>query len=327
MKKKLQTTIAAVTLNPALDQTVYCDTFQLGQVNRVSRDRFDAGGKGINVAKVITALGCTATVTGFLGRDNSQFFKRFFQNKQIHDRFVEVEGATRVNIKIVDESNGLVSEINFPGLNCSQADCERLQEVVRQLAADHELFILAGSLPQGASGAIYQEFIKVLNQYGCKVFLDASGNALAEGIKAGPYAIKPNLPELSQLVGRQLRNDAELLKAVNELLAGGIQQVVVSLGERGALAASRDEQWIVRPPKVKVGSTVGAGDAMVAGLAVGEVRGLPLAERVRLGTAAAAASVAQPGTQAASQADVTTLLDYVQIVKQEDNHENRGLIE
>lgn len=305
--------IVTVTLNPALDQTIYFNTFEVGQLNRVERQRIDPGGKGINVAKVIQALGHSVCVTGFLGQDNSHGFSEYFARQGIENHFVEVAGAARVNIKIVDDASGAVTEINFPGLDCHETAVNRLEQVVKNLAQEGQWFVIAGSLPQGVADAYYSRLISLLKSQGARVFLDSSGRALREGIKALPCAIKPNLEELEQLLERPLVKEADIVAAVDDLLAGGIRQVLVTLGARGALVADKTGKMLVRPPVVAASSTVGAGDAMVAGFVAGQTQGLPLAACARLGTAAATASVVQPGTQAGSMREVERILTQVSV--------------
>lgn len=313
MNSNGQQQIVTVTLNPALDQTVYIPHFQLGEVNRVCQQRIDPGGKGINVAKVVRALGQPVSVTGLLGQDNSKLFFEYFHKQGINNCFIEVAGAARVNIKIVDDQSGKVTEINFPGLKSSDENMEQLEAVIQQLAAEHQWFVIAGSLPQGVPEAVYGRLITLLKAQGARVLLDSSGAALREGIKAVPYAIKPNLEELGQLLGRPLTADADIKAAIADLLAGGIRQVIVTLGSQGAIIAEKGELLRVRPPAVVANSTVGAGDAMVAGFVVGQTRGLSLADCARLGTAAATASVVQPGTQAGSVKEVEKLLTQVHV--------------
>lgn len=313
MKKQNPAEIVTITLNPAVDQTLYFSQFLVGQVNRVGKVRLDPAGKGINVAKVIKSLGKDVAVSGFLGQDNANIFEQYFSAEEISDYFIKVHGATRVNTKIVDETSGEVSEINFQGIHYSDSDLQELKNVIKQLAKASKLFVLSGSLPGKAPLDIYQEFTEILQSYDCKVFLDTSGGALAEGIKAKPYAIKPNLEELKQLLGHPLEQERDVLKAAEQLISEGIGKVVVSLGEKGALVADKTQRLIVRPPEVKVSSTVGAGDAFVAGLVYGEAQGMTLVEQARWATAVAAASVAQPGTQACQLKDVVELLPNVMI--------------
>jgi 1-phosphofructokinase len=313
MNNKDQVPIITITLNPALDHTVYVSRFQVGQVNRVHKQLLDPGGKGINVAKVIRSLGQPVWTTGFLGTENTQVFYEDLRKKAIDYQFVEVSGAVRVNIKIVDDQSGQVSEVNFPGLNCNASDLKKFAGLINGLAIDHPWFVISGSLPPGLPDDTYRQLIGILQQQGAKVLLDSSGLALREGIKAAPFAIKPNLDELGQLLDRPLADEAAIKKAVADLLDLGVQQVIVTLGARGAIVANRQELLMVKPPAVSAKSTVGAGDAMVAGFMVGQARGLSLRESARLGTAAATASVVQPGTQAGSIQEVEDLLEQVQI--------------
>jgi 1-phosphofructokinase len=303
--------IVTITLNPAIDQTVYFTQFHVGQVNRVGKERLDPAGKGINVAKVLRSLGHDVAVSGFLGRDNESIFDRYFQAQQISNHFIKVGGATRVNTKIVDETSGLVSELNFPGIHCDPSNLQELEDVIKKLAQDAELFVLSGSLPEKAPRDIYRKFIEILKSYDCKVFLDTSGDALAEGIKAKPYAIKPNLAELKQLMGHSVEQELDVFKAIDTLISGGITKVVISLGGKGALVADGMQRLLVRPLEVRVSSTVGAGDALVAGLVYGEALGMSMEEQARWSTAVAAASLAQPGTQAGRLNDVEKLLPNV----------------
>ena len=311
MNKQKMSRIVTITLNPAIDQTLYLTQFYVGQVNRVGKERLDPAGKGINVAKVLRSLGHDVAVSGFLGRDNADFFNQYFQDHEISNHFIKVHGATRVNTKIVDETSGMVSELNFPGIHCGASNLDALEEVIKKLAVEAKLFVLSGSLPEGAPPDIYRKFIEILKSYDCKVFLDTSGGALAEGLKAKPYAIKPNLEELKQLMGQSVEQKLDVFKAIEPLISGGITKVVISLGGKGALVADRTQRLLVRPLDIRVSSTVGAGDALVAGLVYGEAQGLSLEEQARWATAVAAASLAQPGTQAGRLNDVEKLLPNV----------------
>ncbi len=305
--------IVTVTLNPAIDRTLHLPTFTLGQVNRVESERTDPGGKGINVAKVIKALQHPVLVTGFLGADNASVFKNYFKKEDIHNHFVETAGENRVNIKIVDTTNDVVSELNFLGITPTTLDLDELITTLRQLATTHKWFVLSGSLPPTVPTDIYAKLITMLHEYDCNVILDTSGPALAAGIAARPFAVKPNLPELSQLMNAPLESDEEILGAIKHLLSQGIQKVAISLGEKGSLVADSTQILRAKAPTVPVRSTVGAGDSFVAGFSVGQARNLSLADSVRLASASAGAAVSLPGTQAASLEQVNELIDKVQI--------------
>ena len=210
-------------------------------------------------------------------------------------------------------TNDVVSELNFPGITPTTLDLDHLLDTLRQLAATHKWFVLSGSLPPTVPADIYAQLITMLHEYDCKVILDTSGAALAAGIAARPFAVKPNLPELSQLMNSPMDSEEEILKAIKQLLSQGIEKVAISLGEKGSLVADCNQILRAKAPVVPVCSTVGAGDAFVAGFSVGQARNLSLADSVRLASASAGAAVALPGTQAASLQQVNELINKVQI--------------
>ena len=277
--------IATVTLNPAIDQTIQIPHFAIGEVNRVAEEQSDAGGKGVNVASFLAHFGHKVAVTGILGRDNDHAFEQLFMRQSIEDRFVRLDGSTRVNIKIVDPLKQEITDINAPGLQNSAEGLKALDQAIEQLASDGaEQFVLAGSLPAGLSTAIYRDLIFRLKALGKEVVLDASGDAFSAGLEAGPDIIKPNVDELSELVGHKLTSNDEIISAARAVTAGRVGLIVVSMGSDGALFITEEEVLHAMPKGAVVKSTVGAGDAMVAGILHGRSEGLPLADLARLAT-------------------------------------------
>ncbi len=279
------TRIATVSLNPAIDQTALVPNFAAGAVNRVEHEQSDAGGKGVNVASFLAQFGLSVAVTGILGENNIEPFVRLFAEKGIVDRFVRLPGLTRVNVKIVDERQDRVTDINFPGLSVGTADLARLNAAIDALAADTGWFVLSGSVPEGVPNTVYADLVTSLKTRGKTVVLDASGPAFAAAIPTGPDVIKPNIEELQELVGRNLAGHGDIVAAAKQLIDQGIGLVAVSMGPDGALFVERDAAVLAVPPNITVKSTVGAGDAMVAGIVTGTLRGLDLADRARLATA------------------------------------------
>lgn len=275
--------IVTLTLNPAIDQTVFIPDFQIGQVNRVRDWRFDAGGKGVNVASCLADFGFPVTVTGFLGRENDGIFRQFFAGKAIDDRLIRIAGQTRVGIKLVDPAQQLTTDINFPGLKPTASDLEALFALVKDLAAGHQWFVFSGSLPEGVPSTVYRDLAHRLR--GRQVVVDTSGEAFRQAVAAGAFMVKPNIDELSSYLGRPLEGLAAVVQAARDLLSLGINTVVVSMGERGAIFAEGEQALLARPPRVTVQSTVGAGDAMVAGMVAGKNLGYSLAACARLATA------------------------------------------
>ena len=286
--------IATVTLNPAIDQTVRVDGFQTNTVNRGQTMHFDAGGKGVNVASFLADDGHATAVTGFLGQENADIFEQLFARKRIDDRFVRIPGRTRIGVKIVDEAKQQTTDINMPGLHPSPEAMNTLLETIERLAASYDWFALSGNLPPGVPTTIYATIISQLKRHGKQVVLDTSGQALREGVRAGPTVVKPNVDELQHLTGQLLPDEAAIEQAARQLL-GDIRLVVISMGERGALFVDAATTLIATPPPVLVKSTVGAGDAMVAGLIAGQVQGLSLPDCARLATAFSLGAITNAG--------------------------------
>ncbi|HVN55229.1 MAG TPA: 1-phosphofructokinase [Anaerolineaceae bacterium] len=287
--------VVTVTINPAIDQTVTIPNFTAGAVNRVQSSQMDAGGKGINVASFLADFGERATVTGFLGAENDEIFRNLFERKGITDRCVRIAGQTRIGVKISDQVLHQTTDINFPGEEPSEADITHLFEILAELAPTHEWFVLSGSIPQGVSAGIYAEMVRILA--GKKVVLDTSGKGFREAVPAGPWLIKPNVDELSEYAGRQLDSPAAILEEARSIMGrNNIHCVVISMGKEGAIFVESNETIWVVPPPVEVKSTVGAGDAMVAGIVAGKIRGLSLSECARLATAFSVTAISHIGS-------------------------------
>lgn len=303
--------IYTVTLNPALDKTAEIENFRPDSVNRIRALRTDPGGKGVNVSKVIAKLGGTSVAAAILGGGSGRLIADALAQLGIAGMFRFVPGETRTNLKIIDPVQHTHTDINEPGI---PADAGVLAGLLAELTgrlAPGDLVVLSGSLPAGAPADTYRVWVRACRQAGASVFLDADGELLAQGILAGPDLIKPNRDELSALVGRELGTLPEIAAAARSLLLRGVGRVVVSLGGDGALFAGPERTVYAEGLRVPVGSTVGAGDSVVAALAFARERGLSPEDTVRLAMATGAANVMCSGTQAAEYAAVEALLDRV----------------
>ena len=305
--------IYTVTLNPALDKTVEIPGMALDTVNRVTSMRTDPGGKGINVSKVIAKLGGESCAVGILGGESGRTLLAAFEREGLRTHFRFVEGQTRTNLKIIDRALHTNTDINEPGLTVSPADLDALLRDLLGMVREGDIVVLAGSLPQGAPQDTYRVWTAACREKGARVCLDADGVLLAEGLKAAPYLIKPNEDELSRLVGHRLTDTDELIAEGRRLLKGGVTRVVISLGERGALYLRGNEVLYAEGLSVPVGSTVGAGDSVVAALAYADSLGMSDEDAVRLSTATGAANVMCSGTQPAEREAVEKLLSQVKI--------------
>ena len=305
--------VVTVTLNPAIDQTLSIPGFGAGRVNRVAESRSNAGGKGVNVACFLADLGVETVATGFLGAENAGLFEAAFAERGIADRFVRIPGSTRVGIKIVDDQTRETTDINFPGLTPAAADLDELLARIAALAEPGRWFVLSGSVPAGVPDGIYAGLIESIHARCGRVVLDTSGRPLREALASRPEVMKPNVEELGELVGRTLDGPAAVRAAGESLLDRGAERVVVSMGGDGALFLERGQALLAHPPRVEVRSTVGAGDAMVAGIVYGMLHGQPLADLARTATASGAYAVTRIGAGIEDRDEHRKLIEGVEI--------------
>lgn len=304
--------IYTVTLNPALDKTVEILSFTVDSVNRITAMRTDPGGKGINVSKVIDKLGSKSMATGILGGGTGKAIQSALEEMGLDSFFHFIPGETRTNLKVVDPERHTNTDINEPGLVVTEEILQNLlQELLGKLTGE-DIVVLSGSLPKGAPKDTYGTWVEACRKSGAKVILDADGDLLEAGLKASPYLIKPNNHEISRLLNENLSTPKELEAAARKLMEQyGITKIVVSMGGEGALYVTEDRTVYAEGLKVPVGSTVGAGDSVVAALAVAEEAGMSLEEAVRLSTATGAANVMCSGTQAAEYSVIEELMPKV----------------
>ncbi|MFT4176330.1 MAG: 1-phosphofructokinase [Luteolibacter sp.] len=274
--------IVTITFNPAIDQTVFLDHLAVGKVNRTHRYHRQPGGKGLNVSSMLGQYDIPSIAAGFLGSENSRIFDELFQRRNIIDAFTRIPGETRTGIKLVDLGVHTTTDINFPGLKPAFEDIQRFEKTLRSLVKPGRWFVLAGSLPDGFRVDFFEEILALLKAGGARIAVDTSGEALKIAVENGADLVKPNEHELAEMLGRPLPDFPSRLAAARELQATKVPHVILSLGSEGALFLSPEKAVMASAPPVKVMSTVGAGDSLLAGYLAGEVSGLPLSERARL---------------------------------------------
>ena len=307
--------IYTVTLNPAIDKTAQIPSFTAGTVHRITSLREDAGGKGINVSKCLKALGTQSVAAMILAGETGKHLAELVRAEGLSVLSATAEGQTRTNLKIVDAQRGENTDINEPGPAVTEEILSSLLEALSATACVGDIVILAGSLPKGVPADTYGRWTEYFGAMGVRVFLDADGSCMAEGIKGRPWLIKPNELELAMVLGRSLETEEQILAGGQELLAMGISNVVISMGGDGAFFLWEDAVYRARSLSVPVCSTVGAGDSVVAAMAYGLERKLPKEEQIRLAMAMGAASVMQSGTQAPDIETVWKLAKQVELQK------------
>ncbi|WP_330175121.1 1-phosphofructokinase family hexose kinase [Streptomyces sp. NBC_01498] len=281
--------ILTVTLNTALDITYRTAALTPHTTNRVTEVSERPGGKGVNVARVLAALGHETVVTGFAGGRTGDALRELLAAEGPSDALVPVAGTTRRTIAVVDESTGNTTQLNEPGPVVTPAEWAGFLTSYRGLVAEADAVALCGSLPPGVHVGAYAELVRVARAAGPPVLLDTSGEPLRRGIAARPDLVKPNADELARLTGSR-----EPLRATRDARRRGGRSVVASLGPAGMLAATPDGTWRAAPPKAVRGNPTGAGDSAVAGLLSGYVERLPWPERLARAVALSAATVLAP---------------------------------
>ncbi|MBM7868443.1 1-phosphofructokinase [Heliobacterium gestii] len=318
--------ILTVTLNAAIDKTYRVERFQVGDVKRVKKVIATAGGKGLNVARVIHALGEPVLATGFAGGFAGRFIETKLDEQQVAHDFVRLDGESRTCINIIDEATGVQTEVLEPGPSVSPADTERLLARFQAALERCTVVTLSGSLPQGIDRDIYTRLIALAKGAGKKVILDTSGEPLAKGMEAAPTLIKPNRDEVGQLLGHRIRDAGEAARAVRELLALGPENAAISLGSEGVVlgwgprlrdskgsrAGSATVLW-AKPPAIEPVNTVGCGDAMVAAFALVMSRGYAAEAMVRFAVAVSTASALTAETGGCCVDDVANLMERVEV--------------
>jgi 1-phosphofructokinase len=295
-----------------LDKTVEIPNFTIDRVNRITAMRTDPAGKGINVSKVIDKLGGKSIALGILGGETGLFIKAALEELKIAVDFKFVEGNTRTNLKIIDTINHTNTDINEQGITVTEDILDLLLKHLVEKLGEDDIVVLSGSLPKGAPANTYEIWVRACKEKGAKVILDADAERLAAGLKASPYLIKPNEHELSELLGHTMNTTQEIKQASLKLMEQyDLEKVVVSMGGRGALYVTRDKTIYAQGLKVPVGSTVGAGDSVVAALAIAEEANMSLEEAVRLSMATGAANVMCSGSQAARYSTIKELMSKV----------------
>ncbi|MES4886529.1 1-phosphofructokinase family hexose kinase [Streptomyces sp. NPDC096012] len=282
--------ILTVTLNTALDLTYRVRSLRPHASHRVSEVAERPGGKGLNVARVLAALGHEVTVTGFAGGGTGHAVRdRLADTPGVTDALVPVAGATRRTIAVVDERSGDTTQLNEPGPQIRPTEWGAFLDRYDELLPAAAVVALCGSLPPGVPVGAYANLVRAARSAGVPVLLDTSGEPLRRGVAARPDVIKPNADELAELTGSH-----DPLRATQEARRRGAHAVVASLGAQGLLAVTPEGRWRALPPARIHGNPTGAGDSAVAGLLSGLVEQLPWPDRLSRAIALSTATVRAP---------------------------------
>jgi tagatose 6-phosphate kinase len=309
--------IIVVCLNPALDVTHHVAAVDWAGVNRPSAAHARPGGKGLNVARTLLALGVDVLVMGLAGGITGAGVEAALDELAVPAAFTRIAGETRRTFTVVDGRGGAAS-FHEAGPRVGAAEFARFRTRYERALAGSAAVVLSGSLPPGLPAGTYATLIETAAAAGVPAVLDAHGEPLRRGAAAGPAIVKPNLAELEALAGRRLStadgaDRTAVAAAASQLRTAGAQAVVASLGAEGLLAATGDGRWRARPAAAVAGNATGAGDAVAAALAHGLVLGRPWDERLRHAVALGAATAAAPVAGEFSHADYASALGGVAV--------------
>ena len=278
--------IYTVTLNPSIDYIVRLDQVQVGSVNRMDSDDKFAGGKGINVSRVLKRLDIPNTATGFIGGFTGKFITDTLADEEIETRFVQVAEDTRINVKIKADQE---TEINGTGPTVEPEQLEELKAILSSLTAE-DTVVFAGSSAKNLGNVIYKDLIALTCQTGAQVVCDFEGQTLIDSLAYQPLLVKPNNHELGAIFGVKLDSLDEIEKYARELLAKGAQNVIISMAGDGALLVTSEGAYFAKPIKGTVKNSVGAGDSMVAGFTGEFVKSKDAVEGFKWGVACGTAT-------------------------------------
>jgi len=309
--------LVCISANPAIDRRLRLESIAVGGVNRVDSAQPFPGGKAAHVAMVARTLALDVTWVGFLGGAAGDECESGLSALGIPVTVVRTRAGTRANLEIIAR-DGTVTEILEPGGEVTYGEVERLLSACRDIFAESSAgsqVALSGSLPPGAPPDLYAELTRLAHVYGCRVLLDSSGDALRHGLAAGPDLVKPNRVEAGWFAGRPILGHGEALEVATEMIEAGARGVAVSLGEDGIVWRADDEAptLVSHPPPVKVRSTVGCGDAALAGFAVAHARGLDNEDTLRLAVACGTANCIAESPGLVDRGDVERMMGQVSV--------------
>ena len=288
-------TILTLTVNPAVDRIVTVDRLVFEDRAYIESTSEAAGGRGINVSRVLTGLGTKTTAITTSGRDVGRKFEEQLKQDSFDKEIVKIRSNIRLNIAISDRQ-GLSVKLNERGPKLSKLEQERIAEAVKKLLPSASWLMLCGSAPPGMDTHFYTKLIQLATQHGVETFLDADGESLLHGLEGKPTIVKPNQSEAERLLNTTLITRSQQIDAVQSIKALGPKSVVLSLGSRGVIAATSSEGVLeVVPPQIHSLCPIGAGDAMSAAIVWALTKGESFGDALRWGVAAGTASSKLPG--------------------------------
>ena len=307
--------VLTVTLNPCIDTTLYVDKLKKNALVRSSEEFSIAGGKGANAARQLVRLGIKASAFVLVGGDSGNTYLKLVERDGVQPIPYRVDQPTRRQMTFFEKSSGRYHTVLQEAKPVPRKHEESLIEAIASNLPGKSLLVLSGSTPGNGLFRVYRRVLEETNRQKTKVILDTYGRALAEGIKASPFAVKPNKVECEAFLGFPLRSDPDFRRAYAAFHRKGISLVVISLGSKGFRASFEGIEYVVSAPKIREVNPIASGDALAAGIAYGMLKKLSIEETLRWGCATGAANAAEWAVANCSKNSIKKLLGQVCIKK------------
>lgn len=307
--------ITTVTLNASIDKAYHMtQKIENGTVMRVAKTHNSAGGKGLNVARVVRLCGADAKATGLVGGYNGQYLESLLDTDGISHEFEHVNGETRSCINILDPGYGSTEYLEA-GFDVTLEEEAVFLKKFPEIIKDSDVVTISGSAPNGMGKDIYQKMIRIVKEQGKKVILDTSGDYLKKGLESMPTMVKPNKDEIEMLFDIKVHNQEDVIKYAKKIYEKGIPYVVISLGGDGALLVCEKGFYQGKPPKIEAVNTVGCGDSMVGAFAVGLECNMEPEDALKYAVAVASANALSPHTGTFDPSRRDEMIGNVEIIK------------
>jgi 6-phosphofructokinase 2 len=302
--------IITITLNPSVDQSsttsVVIDEHKL----KCKNPRYDPGGGGINVSRVINILGGKTKAFYPAGGCNGDLLEHLLDNEKLDHVRIDVQGLTRINFHVIEESTDRQFRFNMPGIPMTEGEFKDLIENIKEFTPAPEFIVVSGSLPPGMNANCIIEIAGIAERINAKLIVDSSGIALRQALGKGIYLIKPNLREFSELIGKPVNDQYQIIREAERIIEQELVSVIiVSMGQAGTIFVSSEKSGHIQTPFVPINSRIGAGDSMLAAVTLKLALGESLDNAIRYGVAAGTAAVKTPGTELCRKEDVERLYE------------------
>jgi 1-phosphofructokinase family hexose kinase len=305
--------VITVTLNPVLDKSLWVKGFKAGGTFQVERSENVAGGKGVNVSRALRTMGFDSIATGFMAEVGSAPYLQLMSRDRLVSDFLLTSGTLRMNITVISEGQKSETHLRERGPVLHPSFLPELEKKLKKLFSEGALFVCAGSLPGGLLPDSYARIIQKVVSWGGRAFLDTSGPPLLEGLKAGPFFIKPNAHEVKEAVGFYPETREDLLQSIERFHGMGIENIMITLGSRGLLLSRNGEVVSAAVTVQRPVNSVGSGDASLAGGIAGLLSGLSVEDTARLACAMGGANTMVSGACVFRREDVLRLVEKTQV--------------